>query len=88
MEKWERGIDFTAAKEIMDDDNKIEDYHSHTISIYIYIYIYIGLIKFDLIYEHDKNPTRFLWVWIEYNRVWIIFVLTRLTRLINGSYSC
>ena len=48
----------------------------------------VGLVKFDLTREHDTNPTRFLWVWVEYNRVWVIFVLTRLTRLINGSYSC
>ena len=43
----------------------------------------VGLAKFDPIREHDSNPTRFLWVLVEYNRVWIIFVLTRLTRLIN-----
>ena len=48
----------------------------------------VGLAKFDTAREHDTNPTRFWWVWVEYNRVWVISVLTRLTRLINGSYSC
>ena len=48
----------------------------------------LGLAKFDTTREHDTNPTRFLRVWVEYNRVWVISVLTRLTRLINGSYSC
>ena len=50
--------------------------------------VHIGLIKFDTTCEHDTNPTRFLRVWVEYNRVLVIFMLTRLTRLINGSYSC
>ena len=48
----------------------------------------LGPAKFDTTREHDTNPTLFLRVWVEYNRVWVIFVLTRLTRLINGSYSC
>ena len=48
----------------------------------------LGPTKFDATQEHDTNPTRFLRVWVEYNHVWVIFVLTRLTRLINGSYSC
>ena len=48
----------------------------------------IGLAKFDTTCEHDTNPTLFWRVWVEYNRVWVISVLTRLTRLINGSYSC
>ena len=48
----------------------------------------VGLAKFDTTREHDTNPTRFWWVWVEYNRVWVISMLTRLTRLINGSYSC
>ena len=48
----------------------------------------VGLAKFDTTREHDTNPTRFLRVWVEYNRVWVISVLTRLTRLINGLYSC
>ena len=47
----------------------------------------VGLTKFDTTQEHDMNPTRFLWVLVEYNRVFVIFMLTRLTRLINGSYS-
>ena len=47
----------------------------------------VGLVKFDTIWEHDTNPTRFLLVWVEYNSIWVIFVLTCLTRLINGSYS-
>ena len=46
----------------------------------------LGLAKFDTTREHKTNLTRFLWVWIEYNCVCGIFVLTRLTRLINGSY--
>ena len=50
--------------------------------------VLLGLAKFDTTREHDTNPTRFWWVWVEYNRVWVISVLTRLTRLINGSYSC
>ena len=54
----------------------------------LYIYIYIGLIKFDTTREHDTNPIRFLRVCVEYNRIWVIFMLTRLTRLINGSYLC
>ena len=52
------------------------------------VMVNIGLIKFDTTCEHDTNLTRFWWVWIEYNRVWVISVLTRLIRLINGSYSC
>ena len=48
----------------------------------------LWLAKFDTICEHDTNSTRFLQVLVEYNRVLVIFVLTRLTRLINGSYSC
>ena len=48
----------------------------------------VGLAKFDTTREHDTNPTQFLRVWVEYNRIWVIFVLTRLTRLINESYSC
>ena len=51
-------------------------------------YMQLGLAKFDTTREHDTNLTRFLRVWVEYNRVWVIFVLTRLIRLINGSYSC
>ena len=50
--------------------------------------IEVGLVKFNSIREHDTNLTRFLWVWVEYNCVWVILVLTYLTRLINGSYSC
>ena len=50
--------------------------------------IKVGLAKFDTTREHNTNPTQFLRVWVEYNHVWVIFVLTRLTRLINGSYSC
>ena len=46
----------------------------------------VGLAKFDMTCEHDTNPTRFLRVWVKYNCVWVIFVLTRLTRLISGSY--
>ena len=52
------------------------------------VWFRLGLVKFDPIREHDTNPTWFLWVWVEYNRVLVIFVLTRLTRLINESYSC
>ena len=48
----------------------------------------LGLIKFDTTHDHDTNLTRFLWVWVEYNRVLVILVLTRLTCLINRSYSC
>ena len=47
----------------------------------------VGLTKFDTTREHDTNPIWFLRVWVEYNRVWVIFVLTLLTRLIIGSYS-
>ena len=52
-----------------------------------FVTVHVGLLKFDPTREHDTNPTRFLWVWVKYNRVWVIFVLTRLTRLINGPYS-
>ena len=45
--------------------------------------VQLGLTKFDSIREHDTNQTRFLRVWVEYNRVWVIFVLTRLTHLMN-----
>ena len=48
----------------------------------------LGLTKFDTTRKQNTNPTRFLRVWVEYNRVLVIFVLTRLTRLINESYSC
>ena len=48
----------------------------------------IGSANFDTTREHDMNPTRLLRVWVEYYRVWVIFVLTCLTRLINVSYSC
>ena len=42
---------------------------------------FIGLAKFNTTCEHDTNPTWFLRVWVEYNRVWVIFVLTCLTRI-------
>ena len=48
----------------------------------------LRLVKFDTTHEHDMNQIRFLWVWVEYNRVLVIFVLIRLTRLINESYLC
>ena len=34
---------------------------------------YLGLVKFDPVREYDTNPTRFLLVWIEYNRVWVSY---------------
>ena len=57
-------------------------------------YIYSGeeekfTVKFDTIREPDTNLTRlFLRVWVEYNRVLVKFVLSRMTRLINGLYKC
>ena len=56
--------------------------------IFLYAWAKVGLVKFDTTREHDTNLTRFWWVWVEYNRVLVISVLTRLIRLINGSYSC
>ena len=50
--------------------------------------IAIGLVKFGVIREQNTNPIRFLWVWIEYNRALIIFMLTQRTRLIIESYLC
>ena len=41
-------------------------------------YITVGLTKFDTTGEHDTNLTRFLRIYVEYNRVFVIFVLTRL----------
>ena len=54
----------------------------------LYYYVHVGLVKFDTICEHDMNLTQFLRVWIEYIRIWVIFMLTHLTHFINESYSC
>ena len=34
---------------------------------------YLGLVKFDPTHEHNTNSTRFLWVWVKYNRVWVSY---------------
>ena len=44
--------------------------------------------KFDTIRQHNSKLTRNLWVWIDYNRVWVKFMSTHLTHLINGLFSC
>ena len=42
--------------------------------------------KFDMTRQHDSKSTRLLRVWVYYNWVWVGFVSTRLTRLINGLF--
>ena len=48
----------------------------------------LDLTKFDMTCESDTNSTRFLSVWVEYNRILVKFVLTCITHLINRLYSC
>ena len=57
---------------------------AHTVAVSVTL----GLVKFGTTREYDTNIIRFLWVCVEYNYIWVIFMLIQLICFINGSYSC
>ena len=56
--------------------------------LFDFILFRVGVAKFDTTREPDMTNPFINRSWIEPKRVRVIFGLTRLTRLINGSCSC